>query len=64
MITIALTGIAEVTQHFQRLVASPSPGRLGKRCMSKAIGIMGQSVALVPVDTGNLRSTAHVSSRQ
>ena len=59
MITLTLTGIADVTQHLQRLVAAPLPAT-GEALYEEGNRIMGQSVQLVPVDTGNLRSTSHV----
>ena len=59
MITITLDGIAQVTQHLQRLVTAPLPAA-GEALYAEGNGIMGQSVALVPIDTGLLRSTAHV----
>lgn len=60
MITLTLTGIADVTQQLQRLVQAPLPA-VGQALYAEGQGIMGQSVALVPVDTGLLRSTAHVA---
>jgi hypothetical protein len=59
MITIDMQGIAQVTQHLQRLATVPLPAA-GEALYAEGNGIMGQSVQLVPVDTGNLRSTAHV----
>jgi hypothetical protein len=59
MISVNLTGIAEVTQRLQRLGAAPMPA-LGEVLYEEGNRIMGQSVQLVPVDTGNLRSTSHV----
>lgn len=59
MITLNLTGIAEVTQQLQRLIPAPL-APLADELYLEGQGIMGQSVQLVPVDTGNLRSTSHV----
>ena len=59
MISFDITGIAQVTQHLQRLVAAPLPAA-GEALYEEGNRIMGQSVQLVPVDTGNLRSTSHV----
>ena len=59
MITLNLTGIADVTQHLQRLIPAPLPV-LAEELYAEGQGIMGQSVQLVPIDTGLLRSTAHV----
>jgi hypothetical protein len=59
MISLTLTGIAEVTQQLQRLVTAPLPA-VGEALYEEGNRIMGQSVQLVPVDTGLLRSTAHV----
>ena len=59
MVTLSLTGIAQVTQHLQRLSTAPLPAT-GEALYEEGQRIMGQSVQLVPVDTGNLRSTSHV----
>lgn len=59
MISLNLTGIAEVTQQLQRLVTAPLPAT-GEALYEEGNRIMGQSVQLVPVDTGNLRNTSHV----
>ena len=59
MITLTLHGIAQVTQHLQRLTTAPLPAA-GEALYEEGNRIMGQSVHLVPIDTGLLRSTAHV----
>lgn len=59
MITMTLDGIAQVTQQLQRLIPAPMQP-LGEALYEEGNRIMGQSVQLVPVDTGLLRSSAHV----
>ena len=59
MITITLTGMADVTQQLQRLVTAPLAAT-GEALYEEGNRIMGQSVQLVPIDTGLLRSTSHV----
>jgi hypothetical protein len=60
MISLDLQGIAQVTQQLQRLVTAPLPA-VGEALYEEGNRIMGQSVQLVPVDTGLLRSTSHVA---
>jgi hypothetical protein len=59
MFTVQLTGIAEMTQRLQRL-AQPPTRVLGEALYEEGNRIMGESVRLVPIDTGLLRSTSHV----
>lgn len=59
MITMDLQGIQAVTQNLQRLQRPPTHV-LGGALYAEGNRIMGRSVTLVPVDTGLLRSTAHV----
>jgi hypothetical protein len=59
MITVDLQGLTQVTQQLQRLTTAPLPA-VGGALYEEGNRIMGQSVQLVPVDTGLLRSTAHV----
>ena len=59
MITVTLQGVDRVTQNLQRLM-QPKAHVLGEALYAEGNRIMGQSVQLVPVDTGLLRSTAHV----
>lgn len=60
MISLDLQGIAEVTQRLQRM-QRPQAHVLGEALYREGNDIMGRSVTLVPIDTGNLRSTAHVT---
>jgi hypothetical protein len=60
MISLNMTGIAQVTQQLQRLVSAPLPA-VGATLYAEGNGIMAQSVQLVPIDTGLLRSTSHVA---
>jgi len=59
MITLDLQGMAEVTQRLQRL-ARPPTHVLGDALHREGMRIMQESLPLVPVDTGLLRSTAAV----
>ena len=59
MISLDLQGLAEVTQRLQRL-QRPQAHVLGEALYREGNDIMGRSVTLVPVDTGLLRSSAHV----
>src|SRR5262245_29859556 len=59
MVTLTLQGVSQVTQNLQRLL-QPKAHVLGEALYAEGNRIMGQSVQLVPVDTGLLRSTAHV----
>jgi hypothetical protein len=59
MLTIELDGIAQLTQQLGRL-AQPPTRALGEALYEEGNRIMGESVQLVPIDTGLLRSTAHV----
>ena len=59
MLTLTLTGIADVTQHLQRLVAAPLPAT-GEALYEEGNRIMGQSVQLVPIDTGSFGAQSHV----
>lgn len=59
MISLNLTGIAEVSQHLQRLIPTPAlPLREALR--TEGNQIIRVANTLVPVDTGLLRSTGHV----
>ena len=53
VITITLDGMTQVTQQLQRLMTAPLPAT-GEALYAEGNSIMGQSVQLVPVDTGNL----------
>ena len=59
MITLTLDGIAQVTQHLQRLIPAPLPP-LREALRTEGNQIIRVANALVPVDTGLLRSTGHV----
>ena len=60
MISLDIQGIAQVTQHLQRLTTAPLSAT-GEALYEEGNRIMGQSVQLVPILTGNLRSTSHVA---
>jgi hypothetical protein len=59
MITLDLQGIEAVAQHLAQLGRPPTQ-ILGDALYAEGNRIMGESVQLVPVLTGLLRSTAHV----
>ena len=59
MLTIELDGILQLTHTLQRL-ATGVMAPLGEALYEEGNRIMGESVQLVPIDTGLLRSTAHV----
>jgi hypothetical protein len=59
MISLELRGVDAVVQNLQRL-AQPKPHVLGEALRDEGNRIMNESVRLVPVDTGLLRSTAAV----
>ena len=59
MLTLEFHGIPQLLQQLQRLSTAVLPP-LGEALYEDGNRIMGQSVQLVPVDTGLLRSTAHV----
>jgi hypothetical protein len=59
MLTIELDGLEAMTQRLQRL-AQPPTQAVGEALYEEGNRIMGQSVQLVPVLSGLLRSTAHV----
>jgi len=60
---IDLHGIPNVIQNLQRL-QRPQTHVLGDALYAEGNRIMGQSVQLVPIDTGLLRSTSHVDRPQ
>jgi hypothetical protein len=60
MIRIDLQGVPAVLQNIQRL-QRPQTHVLGDALQAEGNRIMNESVRLVPVDTGLLRSTAAVS---
>ena len=62
MITLTLDGIAQVTQHLQRLIPAPLPP-LREALRTEGNQIIRVANTLVPVDTGLLRSTGHVEER-
>jgi hypothetical protein len=59
MITLTLDGLAEVTQHLQRLIPAPIPP-LREALRTEGNQIIRVANTLVPIDTGLLRSTGHV----
>jgi hypothetical protein len=61
MVTLELHGLDMVTRSLQRL-AQPKPHVLGEALREEGNRIMNESVRLVPIDTGLLRSTAAVES--
>lgn len=60
MIHTDLQGIPAMQQKLARILAETPPAA-GEGLYRTGNDIMGESVRLVPVLTGNLRSTAHVS---
>lgn len=63
MIQVELHGLPELQQRLARLLAQTAPAA-GEGLYRAGNDIMGESVRLVPVDTGLLRSTAHVEQPQ
>jgi hypothetical protein len=59
MVSLDLKGVAQVTQNLQRLV-QPKAHVLGDALHAEGMRIMQQSLPLVPIDTGRLRSSAAV----
>lgn len=60
MASVEVTGLDTVMQNLARLATLPLT-RVGDALYEEGNRIMGESVQLVPVDTGLLRSTAHVA---
>ena len=59
MVTLTFDGLPQLIQTLQRLGTAVLPP-LGEALYEEGNRIMGQSVQLVPIDTGLLRSSAHV----
>lgn len=63
MIQVEVQGLPALQQRLAQLLAQTTPA-VSEGLYRAGNDIMGESVRLVPVDTGLLRSTAHVETPQ
>lgn len=63
MIQVELQGLPVLQQRLAQLLAQTTPA-ISEGLYRAGNDIMGESVRLVPIDTGLLRSTAHVETPQ
>lgn len=60
-VRVEMTGVAEVSQKLAQLIPAPM-APLGEALRDEGNQIIRIANTLVPVDTGNLRSTGHVEA--